>query len=240
VWQSNPDASFKVRDAHSFYLETLAELGTVGLVLVALLFVVPLGVGLFVRREAFLPGVLAAFAAFVVHAGVDWDWELGAVTLTALFLGAVPILAARRAKSRTLGSAVRVAACVAVAAASLATIVVFLGNGALGRAEDDVASKSYADAIDEANRARRLMPWSPWPLITRGDAEVGAGDLPAAERSFRHAISIDPGEWRAWLGLAFATRGRVRVQAFQRARRLYPRSAELDAAARRLKIETKD
>jgi Flp pilus assembly protein TadD len=84
------------------------------------------------------------------------------------------------------------------------------------------------------------MPWSPWPLIARGDAELGAGQTMAAEASYRHAISIDSGEWRAWLGLAFATTGRERRAAFAHARRLYPTSAELKNAATRLKIETND
>jgi tetratricopeptide (TPR) repeat protein len=123
---------------------------------------------------------------------------------------------------------------------SLGMIVAFLGNGSLSRAESALSSKSYATAVDDANRARRLMPWSPWPLIARGDAELGQGEADAAAASYRHAISIDPGEWRAWFGLAFATTGRERRAAFDHALRLYPTSAELKAAAARLKVETKD
>ena len=240
VWQGRRDAVVKVRDAHGLYFEALAELGTVGLVLVALLLLLPLAAGLVVRRSAFLPGILAAYSVFVVHAGVDWDWELSAVALTALFLGALPVIAVRRRDSRFLGSTARTAACVAVVAASVAMAGAFLGNAALDRAEDAVAANSYAEAVDEADRARRLMPWSPWPLIARGDAELGAGQLPAAERSFRRAISVDRGEWRAWLGLAFATKGRTRLAAFQEAGRLYPRSGELREAATKLFDETND
>jgi hypothetical protein len=121
---------------------------------------------------------------------------------------------------------------------SLGMIVAYLGNGALARAQDAVTAESYADAIDDANRARRLMPWSPWPLIARGDAEFGAGQTQAAGASYRHAIAIDGGEWRAWLGVAFATRGSQRTTAFAHAQRLYPNSAELRTAAARLKLET--
>jgi hypothetical protein len=83
------------------------------------------------------------------------------------------------------------------------------------------------------------MPWSPWPLIVRGDAQLGTKDSRAAAASYRHAIAIDDGEWRAWLGLAFASRGRARAAALARARRLYPTSGEIADAAAELKVRTK-
>jgi len=77
-----------VRDAHSLYFETLAELGIVGFGLLCLLLA---GVVLAVRRvmadDAVLAvGPAAALAVWAVHAGVDWDWEMPAVTLVALTL----------------------------------------------------------------------------------------------------------------------------------------------------------
>jgi O-antigen ligase len=82
-------------DAHSLYLETLAELGAVGgLLLGGFIVTVVLGLR---RRWRALPddpllaaaaGVLAAFA---VHAGLDWDWEMPAVTLVALILAAAAL-----------------------------------------------------------------------------------------------------------------------------------------------------
>jgi O-antigen ligase len=76
------------KDAHSLYLETAAELGIVGLLLLASLFV---GVGASaVRAHRRLPelsaGWIAAACAWAVHAGLDWDWEMPAVTLIALVL----------------------------------------------------------------------------------------------------------------------------------------------------------
>jgi hypothetical protein len=240
TWQSRTDATIKVRDAHSLYVETLAELGPVGLALLVMLLLVPVGAAIAARRKALLPGVLAAYAAFLVHAGVDWDWELSGVTLTALLLGSLAVIGVRGRESRMVGGPVRASASALVLLASLGMIVAFLGNGALDRAQDDVAAKSYAQAVVQANRARRLMPWSPWPLIARGDAQLGSGDSDAAASSYRHAISIDSGEWRAWLGLAFATHGPARKAAFAHAHRLYPRSREIAAAAARLKLTTND
>jgi hypothetical protein len=76
------------QDAHSLPLQTLAELGLVGLALVAAFLG---GVGAAARRAHRMAPVLAAgplagFVAYVAHAPLDWDWEMPAVTLVALVL----------------------------------------------------------------------------------------------------------------------------------------------------------
>ncbi|MBX5475179.1 MAG: O-antigen ligase family protein, partial [Thermoleophilia bacterium] len=70
-------------DAHSLYLETIAELGPIGLVLVAAMLLLPLR-GARRRLEPLTPAAAGAYAAFLVHAGVDWDWEMPAVVVAAL------------------------------------------------------------------------------------------------------------------------------------------------------------
>jgi hypothetical protein len=85
-----------VLDAHSLYVETLAELGPVGLVLLVCALGVPILAATRTRRHA-LTGVAAgAYVAFLVHTGLDWDWEMPAVTLTGLLCG-VALLASARA-----------------------------------------------------------------------------------------------------------------------------------------------
>jgi O-antigen ligase len=80
-----------VRDAHSLYLETPAELGLVGIALVLALLA---SVAVAARRAAAAhAGPVAALAAFALHAGVDWDWELPALTLVALVLAGLVLSA---------------------------------------------------------------------------------------------------------------------------------------------------
>jgi O-antigen ligase len=70
------------RDAHSLYLQSAAELGVIGLCLTVAIMGVPLGVGL--RRRSALP--VAGLTVFALHAGVDWDWQMPAVTVAGLAL----------------------------------------------------------------------------------------------------------------------------------------------------------
>ncbi len=83
-------------DAHSLELQTLAELGTVGILLLAAFLG---GVG-FAARDAYrrVPGVaaglIAGFVVWLAHSPLDWDWQMPAVTLIAMVLaGALLALA---------------------------------------------------------------------------------------------------------------------------------------------------
>lgn len=74
-------------DAHSLYLQALAELGPIGLLLVVALFGLALVVA--VRRNLAAPA--AGLAVYALAAGVDWDWQLPAVTVAALALVAAAV-----------------------------------------------------------------------------------------------------------------------------------------------------
>ncbi|HZB24189.1 MAG TPA: O-antigen ligase family protein [Gaiellaceae bacterium] len=86
-----------VLDAHSLYLETLAELGLVGFALVLVALAVPVAAAAEGRKDAAVAVAAPAYAAFLVHAGLDWDWEMPAVTLAGLFLATVLLRAGRDA-----------------------------------------------------------------------------------------------------------------------------------------------
>ena len=85
-----------VRDAHSLYLETVAELGVVGLALLLCALGAPLVAALQARGVPGVTTAAAAYAVFLVHAGLDWDWEMPVTTLAGLACGAA-VLVSRRA-----------------------------------------------------------------------------------------------------------------------------------------------
>jgi predicted Zn-dependent protease len=111
----------------------------------------------------------------------------------------------------------------AVAAAVCATVTL-LGNSALSRSETARERGQPVKAIDDARRARWLLPWSPTPLEALGRAQTTAGLLSAARSSFRAALAKDDGDWQIWYELAGASTGRTRRQALRRAVVLFPRS----------------
>jgi O-antigen ligase len=93
VWLREREIPGAASDAHSLYLETAAELGLVG---IALLGSFVGGTAFCLRRlvagDAVLAvGPCAALAALAAHAGLDWDWELPALTLPALMLAGVAL-----------------------------------------------------------------------------------------------------------------------------------------------------
>ncbi len=98
-WFRERSVAFHARDAHNLYLETLAELGPVGLALLLASLALPLVALPAVRGFAYAPAAVGAYAAYLVHAGVDWDWEVPAVTVPAIFCAAV--LLARGSARRT-------------------------------------------------------------------------------------------------------------------------------------------
>jgi O-antigen ligase len=80
------------RDVHSLYLEVLSELGVVGgLILLGFVAATIVGIVALRRRPGALgPGAAAAagaaWATWLIHAGIDWDWQMPALTLLALML----------------------------------------------------------------------------------------------------------------------------------------------------------
>jgi tetratricopeptide (TPR) repeat protein len=222
----------RVRDAHGLYIETLAELGPIGLAILIAALVVPLTLLQRARRHPLVPVAAGAYVAYLVHTGVDWDWELPAVTLVGLLCGASILLLARQWRPpRPLSPPTRFAfAAVAVAAAGFAAIAL-LGNSALSRSETARAEGRLVRAATDARRARALMPWSPKPWEALGRAQLAAGLFPDARRSFRKAISMDDGDWRLWYDLAGASTGRAERRALRHAVALFPRSGLLVRAS---------
>jgi hypothetical protein len=205
-----------VQDAHSLYLETLAELGPIGLVLLLVALATPFAA----PRSWWTPVALAPYAAFLAHAAQDWDWELPAVTVAALACAAAPI---------TSLDGVRVPRALAVvpAALCLLTVPAFVGNRAAAEAASAFDRGSWRDAEDAARSARALQPWSPEPWRLLGEAQLAQGLLAPARRSFRAGLAEDPDEWELWLDLGLASEGAARRRAFEQASRLNPLSPEL-------------
>jgi O-antigen ligase len=226
-WLLHRRADLPVRDAHSLYLETLAELGPLGLALLLCALAVPLLTVRTARRDPLAAAALGAYVAYLVHAGIDWDWEMPAVTVAALACGVALLLAARGAEGpapRRTATLTGAAAAVALACLALLGLV---GNRAELAAADALDAAQLGTAASEARTAHRWEPWSgtPWRLL--GESQLQGGEVDRARASFLRGLRRDRGDWELWLDLALVSRGDARSAALARVAELNPLSAEL-------------
>jgi tetratricopeptide (TPR) repeat protein len=229
-WLQDRPIPHKVRDAHNLYLETLAELGPVGLALLLIALGAPLVAAVSARRHPLAAGAAGAYVAYLAHAGVDWDWELPAVTISAFGCGAA-LLALRASGDARLVPAFRARVVAGAVAALLAGVafVGLVGSSAVSTSEDAAAASppDWDKAEDEARKAKRWAPWSSEPWQRLGDAQLGRGDTAGAHASFRKAVEKEPNDWLLWFRLAEASSGAERREALAESQRLNPRSEEI-------------
>ncbi len=161
-----------IRNAHSLYLETLAETGIPGFLLLVgfLLVVLITGIVRSLRApplaRASLAAATASFAAFCVGAGYDWLWQLAVIPVAALLLAAA-ILAYDRerlpADGPTTGPrkwAPRIVS-VAVSAAALVAIAIPYGaNEAISASQAAFAAGNPHAALSDAETAQTLQPYA--------------------------------------------------------------------------------
>jgi O-antigen ligase len=100
-WAQHPLLHSGVLDAHSLYLESLAELGPLGLAFIVAFFAAAFST---TRQQLRSPAAVAcaAFAAYAVHTGIDWDWELPSVTLCGVLAAGVLLATNRPVEARSL------------------------------------------------------------------------------------------------------------------------------------------
>ena len=87
-WLQEREIGEAVKDTHSLPIEVAAELGLAGLVALAVAARRrgPRGARRAARAPAAAAGPAAALVAWFLHACIDWDWQMPAVTLPAIVL----------------------------------------------------------------------------------------------------------------------------------------------------------
>ena len=237
-WAEHAPFGFFVRDAHSLYLETLGELGLVGLALLLGVFGAGAVAGVMRLRatagdeRVAVAALLGLVAAYLLAAGIDWMWELTAVTVVAFVaLGLLtgPASAAagdavrepRRGRRLALGIAVLVAGWVLIVVQALP----FLSNLEVSRSQAAVRANDTEAALDRAEAAQALEPWAASPYLQIALVRETAGDLAGARAAIEDAIERDPLDWRLWL---VRTRLETKDGAVAEARQSLARAIELN------------
>jgi O-antigen ligase len=228
-WLAARRQPFAFRDAHNLYLETLAELGVVGLALLLAAFAAPALAAWRARAHPLAPAATGGLVAYLAHAALDWDWEMPAVTIAALVCAVAALALARPPLARAPRWPARAAGLAVAAALAALAVVGLVGNGAVGASVAALRAGHPAAVEREAIRASRWAPWSgePWRWI--GEARLARGDSAGARRAFAAAVRREPRNWTFWYGLAVASDGAARSTALSHASALNPLSDEVRA-----------
>jgi O-Antigen ligase len=220
TWAADRTVASEAKDTHDLYLQTLSEVGAVGLALLVLALLAPVAAALRTRGRLTC-GLLAVYSAWLVHAAVDWDWQLLGVSAVAVLVGAAAI-----ARVRTEGTRIRepVRWPLAGASALLAAVAfcAVMANVSIARASSSYAHGSLAAADRYARRAARWNRWAAAPWDLRASVAAQQGDARAARADMLAALDRDPHNWQLYLRLALVTRGAERAAAFATAGRLDP------------------
>ena len=219
--------------AHSLYLEALAELGILGLLLIGGAVLVAV-VGAIRSAVALQSGEVAAAAAcgvaFFAAAAYDWVWQLAGVAIVGVgmlgfALGALP--AERAGAWGRVGTLRPILALVAVAAI-IPQYVVLATSSHMSNSQDAYIAGNAARARSEALAAKAVEPWAASPYLQLGFIAEGEGHFADAARWAHQAIRRSRRDWSLWASAAkFEAEGgdfRAARRDLAEARRLNPHS----------------
>ncbi len=226
IWAKDRPIDFTVIAAHSLYLEVLSELGIVGL----LLLLGAIGTMLVgtARRcrgpdRVLYGGIFAAIATWAAHAGIDWDWDLPALTIIPFALAGAA-LASSRPRVAPPGRLVRVGVGIGLVIAALTPFSVSRSQGSLDEAVDALKQGDCTRGTDEALASIDALSVRPEPYELLAYCNARGGNAELAELMAQEAIERDPDNWefRYVLALVRATAGSDPREAIREARALNP------------------
>jgi O-antigen ligase len=228
TWERARPSMFKVRDAHSLYFEVLSELGWPGMLFLGLALLTPFAFALArirgPERHAYAAFV-AAGGTLLLHAGIDWDWEMPA--LFVWFFGASGVvLASRRGGSAASPARLtRLVAGLACLGLAVTPALVLQSQAALDRSFRAFQVRDCQTAVDAALDSIDVLPAraEPFEILGYCDARAHRNDL--ALRAMRAAQARDPQGWEYAYGIAVtqALAGQDPTAAIAEAHRLNPR-----------------
>jgi tetratricopeptide (TPR) repeat protein len=242
-----------VVNAHSLYLETYAEEGLVGLLLLVSFLITPLIAAIIGARRAsgsmrgWLAAIAAAWSAFLVAAAIDWVWQLPVLPVLVLLLGgavlapsSVRLIGARSTRAEPGGPGpgaawpARGAALLGALAALVAIAIPLSETLSLRNSQAQARRGQLSAALADARTAAAIEPYAATPALQTAELLEQRGRAVQALRYARQAIADEPANWQLWMVLARleaeTADTRAAVQAFARARALNPRSPLFAAA----------
>jgi O-antigen ligase/polysaccharide polymerase Wzy-like membrane protein len=241
-WNRNGDVRSVVRDTHSLYLQTLGELGVVGLALLAAFLATVLAGGTWAtlragrRGRPQLAAGVAGCAAFCVTAAFDWMWQIPVVPVAALLLASTLVtVGTRAARIRSaewgrpgLPVPLRAGFAAAALAATVAIAIPLASTVLVRQSQSDARAANLPAALSAARSAQNAQPGAATPRLQQALVLEAQGNLAPAVAAARAAARREPTNWRIWLVLSRieAERGlaAASLRDYRKARSLNPHS----------------
>lgn len=221
--------SYDVKDAHSLYLETLGELGVIGFlllmtaVLAVLASLAPVRRG---RNRSLYAALFAAALTWAVHAGVEWNWEMPAVTIWLFAVGGLALARHQRASEDRASSPLsRVAVGLSVLGLAVVPGVILASERQLSSGVQAFERGDCSRAMERARASISTLGARPEPYEVTAYCDVRRGQTRRGLREIEKAVERDPRNWKFRYGLALV-RGAAGLDprpAARAARRLNPR-----------------
>jgi O-antigen ligase len=177
---------------HNVWLELFAELGVVGVALLATALALVVYAVLRCRDRAFAAAAIGILGALVVQASVDWTWSFPGLVAPALLVAGAAAGGTRHGPPGVVpivGGSVVLLAVVGLLGAQ------GLGDREVDRARDRLVTDP-AGSLAAADDARRWNRWDPAWLEIRGRLAERAGRLEQAADDYADAAKLSQ---RAWL-----------------------------------------
>lgn len=240
-WDRDAAGEEAVHDAHSLYLQTLGEVGIVGLLLLVGFLVATLGVGTVAairsdaEQRAQLAAALAGCVAFFLSAAVDWTWQIPVLPAAVLMLASTLVMAGQasptgEAYSRWLP--VRIVLAIGALIAIVAIAIPLASSSLVRSSESEVRSGELEAALSDARSAQNVQPDAATPRLQQALVLEIQGDLPAAAEAAKGATERESTNWRTWLVLSRveAEQGHAdaALAAYRKAKSLNPLSPLFD------------
>jgi len=199
LWTRSGASERRVLDAHSLYVEQLSELGVVGLALL-LVTLVAIVVALARRlrgpERAAWAGLLAGVVMWVVHAGVDWDWEMPAVSAWVFAAGGLALGAPTAARqARGAPRTVRLAVGIGCLLLAVAPALVWRSQVRVRQAVEALQAGDCLTAQKAALDATAALSARPEPFEVASYCAAASGRPVQAMRAIDAALRRDPGNW---------------------------------------------
>ncbi len=163
-WSREGSLASQVVDAHSLYLESLAELGLVGGLLIiglvggALILIVLGARGARPAKRCALAAAGGAGVAFAVAAASDWVWELPVVPISFMVIVGAALGGSRAEATRVPGPRLALGGLALLGA--LVILPPLLGADAIRPSQDAAGRGDLDGALAAADRATEIEPYS--------------------------------------------------------------------------------